>query len=368
MRRLARARQVAQDDRGAVVVLVGVLLAAGVLTGMLAIVVDLGRLYAERRVVQNSADAAALAVAQHCAKAPADAACANQAAAQSVAQDLANGNAPDGLTDVTEVCGASPLAGCVATTQTWSNCLAPPAGARFARVRTRTMQGPGDYLLPAIFAGLTSPEGKPDLSAGACAQAAWGTASSALVVLPFVLPACPDVPYGEPVVIEDFDPADPNTSCSTLDGTFLSSVTKGFAFADLPSENMQCTVPVSISVGDVLPVETSLTQLCGPDISATLDPYIASGDSLVFPVVGGHARTGQGQYAFTIITFRSYVLYGYKLKNKQGGDAPPRGWSATACGNSAQRSCLYGTFVQEVVPGGIGTGPNLGVQAVALIP
>jgi hypothetical protein len=170
------------------------------------------------------------------------------------------------------------------------------------------------------------------------------------------------------VVIEDFDPANPNTSCTTVDGTFLSSVTKGFAFADLPSSNMECTVPVSIAAGDVLPVETSLTQLCGPNISTTLDPYIASGKSLIFPVVGGHARTGQGQYAFTIITFRSYVLYGYKLKNKQGGQVPPGGWSATACGQSAQRSCLFGKFVEEVVPGGIGTGPNLGVQAVALIP
>lgn len=377
MRRLDRARrlarrvayQVARDDRGAVVVLVGILLAAGVLTGMLAVVVDLGRLYAERRVVQNSADAAALAVAQHCAKASADPACASLSSARAVAVSLANGNAPDGMTDVTEVCGGtSPLAGCQPSTIGWSNCLDSVGTTKFARVRTRTMDGPGDYLMPAIFAGLTSPSGKPELRAGACAQAAWGSASSAMVVLPFVLPACPSVAFGQPVVIEDFDPANPSTSCTASDGTVLSSVTKGFAFADLPSANMQCTVPVSIAVGDVLPVQTSLTQLCGPNISTTLDPYIASGTSLVFPVVGSHGQTGQGQYSFAILSFRSYVLYGYKLKNKQGGQVPPGGWSATACGSSAQRSCLYGTFVQEVVTGGIGTGPNLGVQAVALIP
>jgi len=368
MRRLVRLRAMARDDRGAVVVLVSILLAAGVLTGMLAVVVDLGRLYAERRVVQNSADAAALAVAQHCAKSSADPACANQSNARAVAVNLANGNAPDGFTDVTEVCGTSPLATCSGTQETWSNCLPPTAAQKFARVRTRTMQSSGDFFFPAIFAGATSPEGKPNLSAGACAQAAWGSATSAMVVLPFVLPACPSVAYGQPVVIEDFDPANPNTKCTAPDGTLLDPVTKGFAFADLPSGNMECTVPVSVSVGDVLPVETSLTQLCGPDITKALDPYIASGTSLIFPVVGSHAQTGQGQYTFTIITFRSYVLYGYKLKNKQGGQVPLGGWSSTACGSSAQRSCLYGTFVEEVVPGGIGTGPNLGVQAVSLIP
>ena len=376
MRRVGRARDrvrtyasaLARDERGAVVVLVSILLAAGVLTGMLAIVVDLGRLYAERRVVQNGADAAVLAIAQHCAKASVDPKCDSQAAAQEVALDLANGNAPDGFTDVTEVCGASPLASCRSTQATWSNCVDPPAVATFARVRTRTQEASGDFFFPAIFAGLTSPEGKPDLSAGACAQAAWGTANSAMVVLPFVLPACPSVPFGEAVVIEDFDPADPNTSCTALDGMVLDPVTKGFAYADLPSENMQCTAPVSIAVGDVLPVETSLTQLCGTNIGETLDPYIASGASLIFPVVGSHAQTGQGQYAFTIISFRSYVLYGYKLKSKQGGQVPPGGWAKTACGKSAQRSCLYGTFVEEVVPGDIGTGPNLGVQAIALIP
>jgi len=364
----AHGRALVHDDRGAVVVLVGILLAAGVLTGMLAIVVDLGRLYAERRVVQNGADAAALAVAQHCARSSTDAKCASEASAQGVARDLADGNAPDGFTNVTEVCGASPLAACQPTQVTWSNCIDPPGIAKFARVRTRTMESSGDYFFPAIFAGLTSPEGKPDLSAGACAQAAWGTASSAMVVLPFALPACPSVPFGEAVVIEDFDPANPNTSCTALDGTVLDSVTKGFAYADLPSENMQCSAPVSISIGDVLPVETSLTQLCGTNIGQTLDPYIASGTSLIFPVVGSHAQTGQGQYAFTIISFRSYVLYGYKLKSKQGGQVPPGGWAKTVCGKSAQRSCLYGTFVEEVVPGDIGTGPNLGVQAVALIP
>ena len=40
----------------------------------------------------------------------------------------------------------------------------------------------------------------------------------------------------------------------------------------------------------------------------------------------------------------------------------------TPCEKSAKRSCLYGTFGPATVPGGIGSGPDLGVRAVSLIP
>lgn len=363
MRGLGRSRW--GDDRGAVIVLVGILLAGGVLTGMLAIVIDLGRVYVERRVVQNAADASALALAQHCARATTDPSCATQAAAEVAAVQLSNQNSPDGFTKVNEVCGTTPLKACSGSQATWTNCantVQPP----YARVRTSTQSATGDFFLPVIFGGLN--QGPKQVNVGACAQARWGSPNSAMVVLPFVLPACPYVPFGTGVVIEDFDPASPNTSCSLPDGTVLNPVTKGFAFADLPGDNKQCTNPVKVSVNDVLPVETSLTQLCGPNISTTLDPYIASGESLIFPVVGGHQQTGQGQYEFTIITFRSFVLKGYKLKSKEGGSPPPGGWDKTVCNKGSQRSCLYGTFIEEVTTGGVGGGPNLGVVAIQLVP
>ena len=64
------ARRVAQrlrrDERGAIGIIVAVLLGAGVLTGMGALVVDVGQLYQERAELQDSADAAALGVARSC--------------------------------------------------------------------------------------------------------------------------------------------------------------------------------------------------------------------------------------------------------------------------------------------------------------
>ena len=54
------------DDRGAVLVWVALMLV--VLLGIGALVIDVGALYAERRQLQNGADAAALAVAADCAE------------------------------------------------------------------------------------------------------------------------------------------------------------------------------------------------------------------------------------------------------------------------------------------------------------
>jgi hypothetical protein len=83
------------DERGAVSVLVAMLLV--VLLGFGAIAVDVGMLYAERTQLRNGADAAALAIAQKCAKNVADPDC---SATSALAAALTNGNANDGLSNI----------------------------------------------------------------------------------------------------------------------------------------------------------------------------------------------------------------------------------------------------------------------------
>ena len=60
-------RLLRREERGAIGVLVAIMLGCGVLTGMGALVIDVGRLYQERAELQNGADAAALGVAKTCA-------------------------------------------------------------------------------------------------------------------------------------------------------------------------------------------------------------------------------------------------------------------------------------------------------------
>ena len=83
-----------RSERGASAVLVGILLVP--LIGAAAISVDVGALYAERAQLQNSADAAALAVAADCAKGG----CADT---YGVAGPFVDGNANDGASNATSI-------------------------------------------------------------------------------------------------------------------------------------------------------------------------------------------------------------------------------------------------------------------------
>lgn len=92
MRRLTNTLE---NERGASAVLVALLMV--VLLSFGAIAVDAGAMYAEKSVVQNGADAAALAVAQKCAKNLAAPECNT---GSSLSGPLANANAKDSLTNV----------------------------------------------------------------------------------------------------------------------------------------------------------------------------------------------------------------------------------------------------------------------------
>ncbi len=350
--------------------LVAILVAGGVISGLLALVADLGQLYAERRVVQNGADAAALAIAQDCATGLDG--CEGQSDAESRAEQFANANAPDDVTAVTQVCGpdGEGLTTCPAPGDHWADCQAVSQDMpHYVRVRTSTLRpDEGTFLLP-IFAGLLADEGNAELGTGACAQAGWGPPSTAYVQFPLLVPVCPGGWDEEPVTIEDFDPNDPVNDACVLDGVQYPGVTKGFAFGSFPDAPKDCLENVPVSVGDFIPVETSVTQWCGSDVSVQLDQILAEGEPFVVPVVGDHTNQGQGQYEFEVLSFKSFTLLGYKVKNKSGGE-PPNGanWAGTACHKSAKRSCFYGFFGPAVTTGTPGGGPDLGVRAVGLIP
>ena len=100
---LARRLAGLRDDggRGAIGVLVAVLIGGGVLFGMGALVVDVGQIYQNRAELQNGADAAALAVAKSCAAGT---------CAPSIATQYATANASKltgGKASVNLVCGVT---------------------------------------------------------------------------------------------------------------------------------------------------------------------------------------------------------------------------------------------------------------------
>ena len=98
MRRLSEVNANGTNEQGAVSVIVATALVA--LLGCAAIAVDVSMMYAERTQLRNGADAAALAIAQKCAKSTTDPDCVSTS---SLAAGLANRNANDSLTNLKSV-------------------------------------------------------------------------------------------------------------------------------------------------------------------------------------------------------------------------------------------------------------------------
>lgn len=98
MRRLADVIPPGDRERGAISIMVAVLMVT--LLGFAALTVDVGMLHAERTQLRNGADAAALAIAQKCARNINDADC---AATSALARDLASNNAGDGASNIASI-------------------------------------------------------------------------------------------------------------------------------------------------------------------------------------------------------------------------------------------------------------------------
>jgi hypothetical protein len=189
MRRLTDRRG---GERGAVAAIVAIIFGAFVLTGVAALTVDAGSLYAERRVVQNGADAASLALAQACARGDV----AKCSASWSDLTSLADLNSPDGFTDIASVCGSgAPFASCVfPASPALKDCINLPASlpstANWVEVRTKTRSTTANpSVVSRFFANLSDPSYQGS-GVRACARAAWGPAGALQTVVPLTFSIC----------------------------------------------------------------------------------------------------------------------------------------------------------------------------------
>ena len=192
MRRLTRVRD---GDRGAIAMIVAMLFGFGVMLALGALTVDVGNINADRRQLQNGADAVALSAAQTCAK---TGTCDPTA---TTLQDLANANAADNATSIRRVDGGTPaicgnalgLLACPASTQSMSNLqecpVEAPAGVNYVRVYTETKNSANNKnILPYFFgAAITGIEGA---NQQACATVAWGPLTGRVNALPLTFSYC----------------------------------------------------------------------------------------------------------------------------------------------------------------------------------
>jgi Flp pilus assembly protein TadG len=360
-------RRLGRDDRGAIGVLVAVLIGGGVLLGMGAMVIDVGQLYQNRAELQNGADAAALAVAQSCAAG---------SCVPSLAAQFATANASKltgGAAGVDLVCGSGSLGACPTSSGAITDCPAAPPGSNYVDVHTSTRTAGGSSLLPPAFAALLlGNSGYQGSTVRACAQAEWGAPAALNAGLAVTISACswdqytnlgttfasappypPDpLPSASLDQVLQFHGSGSNTSCTSEPSG--ADAPGNFGWTVDSTGNCQTYINGStygVSTG------TSASNACKTALAAD-----QANKTLVFiPVYISVVGTGTGAY-YTLKGFAAFVITGYRVPGASASD-----WlnSANNCKGSAQ--CINGYFTQGLIPtnGSIG-GLNLGASIAQL--
>jgi Putative Flp pilus-assembly TadE/G-like len=362
-RRLQRA---STDERGAVVILVALLLGFGVLLGMAALVVDVGRLYQERAELQDGADAAAIGVAKSCALG----AC-NPAVATSYADANAS-RLTGGTAGVPMICGSGGMGLCPGSTGTMIDCpQPPPAGTNYVDVHTATQTASGSTLLPPVFAAtLLGNSGYQGSTVHACAQAEWGPPSAATTTA-VAISACewdqatqlgtsfapaPPYPPNQPPAAS-FDQVlrlSPGTGggCATEPAGADGPGSFGWA-ADLLGN---CSLPVS---GSSFPGATpiSVPGSCQRALDNSQDNQVP----ILVPVYVS-LDNSSGSPSYALKGFADFVVTGYNMPGFSDSD-----WLDPANDCQGSDYCLNGYFVPGVIPftGSFGSN-DLGVSVIQL--
>lgn len=352
-------RRLRGDDRGAVGVLVAILLGGGVLLGMAALVVDVGQIYAERAELQNGADAGALAVARTCAVTACD---------TGLAAGYADANASDGAALVADVCGSGPgLGGCPASSGALTDC--PPAPpAEYVDVHTATETGDGATLLPPTFAQALAGNADTDGTAvKACARAAWGPPATATTIA-LTISACEwDAATASGASFAPPPPATPSPADDRVLRMHSTETNVGcptrpagadgpgaFGWTDDP--DVSCSVDID---GGTYGGKTGVAS--SGACKTAIHQAWSSRQTVYVPVYTSVSGTGTN-VTYTLEGFAAFVITGYRFPGFTGPD-----WLNPANDCTGPDFCINGYFTQGLIPsaGTIG-GPDLGVTIVKL--
>jgi hypothetical protein len=363
-----------QNDRGVIGVLVAVLLGSGVLLGMGALVIDLGRVYQNRAELQNGADAGALAVASSCAL---GGTC-TLATALPLATHYASANA-SGLTGhqaaIGLVCGSGLLGGCLPGLGGITDCPpAPPSGTNYVDVHTGTLTGSGSGLLPPLFGGVLGSQGS---DVKACAQAEWGSPASATTAA-FTISACSWYSYtGDGVLFAAPPPYPPDLPPTVLaDHVLAEHGSRGARTTGCPPYEPSgqdapgtfgwtagpgnCSAFISGSGigGGSYGGGTQAPAGC----AGVLQSARAGHTVVCVPVYSSASPAGTG-VTYTLLGFAAFVVTGYHL----GGGLTASDWLNPVNNCTGDKFCIDGYFTRGLIPstGALG-GNDLGASIVKL--
>jgi Flp pilus assembly protein TadG len=365
-------RLLGRDERGVVGVLVAVLMGAGVLVGLGALVIDTGQLYQQRAELQNGADAGALAVAKSCATGICSSALAAQYANEN-ASVLTGNSAAVGV-----VCGSvAPLAACGASTGPL-DCPAAPSGGYagytgYVDVHTSTKLSGGATVLPPVFAKTLLGNGSyTGSTVQACSQAAWGGAPSpGIITAAFTISACewwqattagtvyasataPSPTLDQQIKLR----SGAGTGCVGYPATDDATSLFGWMKEGNPGGCTSNSIP-----GPTYPVLTSTPTDCNPGLFNDWTNQYTVIDIPVYTSVTGCC----GSAVYNLLGIAAFVVTGYNVPGSFGGTTHESDWLKSTNNCSGSTYCINGYFVQKISPfsGSFGTA-NLGLYMITL--
>ena len=346
MRRIAP-----RGDDGAVAVFVAILIVPVMAFG--ALVVDVGTLYAEKRQLQNAADAGALAIAQDCAARRAT--CSSYA---TTASTMADANSNDGRSAAT---------------------AALDLGAKEVTVRTSTIHlsgGAESTEMPSIFGGVADPlyDGH-EVTAEATVK--WGgVGGGAMVPLAFSMCKWESMVALDPVTGGFVLPTAMQTVFLHTDGRSVSdtcrptrsstgmTVPGGWGWLDvdraLPVKCEAAIDDFGWTGGDTAPAPPTPTSETGCTTDFFRDLV---GETILMPVFDGIRNAPGSSTEYHVAGFAGFELVSYRMKP----GSPEYASSPPPSGCPASTSCIRGRFVSyysaDAVPDP--TAPDFGATAVA---
>jgi hypothetical protein len=383
-------------------VIVAMVVGSLVLTGVAALTIDVGSILAERRVVQNGADAASLELAQACARADAS----RCSPSSSDLTDLANLNSPDGFTDIASVCGTvTPFASC--GTQPANPTLVQctklpsllPATANWVEVRTTTRSTTASpSVVSRYFANLFDPSYN-GIAVKACARAAWGPAGGLTTVVPVAFSMCEwhsgtanGTTYGNEPPFTAANPETPGLEVAIKLNDSNDAACATWAGHDLPGgfgwlcHDSSCSPPapatcsVAVDGNGWVDIVTGIGggNDCKPQMNAMVGTVV---DLPIFDCMSktktfcNNTATGTGSF-YHVKGYAAFFVTGVDVTGGMSNNFLPASiWQPTGYPTVAAKAtctskggkCIYGWFLKDFLPASavIGGGSSsFGLTAV----
>ncbi|QHK22252.1 pilus assembly protein TadG [Pseudarthrobacter psychrotolerans] len=312
-------------DRGAITVIVALLMV--VLLGSVAIAVDVGAIYSERAQLQSGADAAAIGIAQNCARDASDPLCSTTS---TLATSLANQNALDGMSKVHSIALDKP--------------------ARTVAVTTSAKETGGtDNSVSLFFADIL---GVPTKEVGARSSAVWGSPKAGRTAFPLAFSICQvkDKVDGSLQLLQDHG-NNANADCDY--GPSGAAVAGGFGWLAPDTGKCGGTIDLALSEGGSDTGNNAPTN-CSTELNRWANEISAGREIIVLlPVFNKVVGTGAGA-VYGLVSFAAFKVTGWKFSGNSGLPNEFRSGISTTTGVTTATECtnncrgIIGSFVKYV--------------------